>query len=112
MKKLNWRISILEQSNEHLISELKLVNEDKTNSQSKVKPVTKEQFVRIPRDKVASNTYRRIATANTISENTLRTKPKPRTIRTRRIDNTAQNLKVKEDSTTQYLDYLKRVKRK
>ncbi len=112
IKRGQTHISILEQSNEHLISELKLVNEDKTNSQSKVEPVTKEQFVRIPRNKVASNTYRRIATANTISENTLRTKSKPRTIRTRRIDNTAQNLKVKEDSTTQYLYYLKRVKRK
>lgn len=112
IKRGQTHISILEQSNEHLISELKLVNEDKTNSQSKVEPVTKEQFVRIPRDKVPSNTYGRIATANTISENTLRTKSKPRTIRTRRTDNTAQNLKVKEDSTTQYLDYLKRVKRK
>ncbi|MFT0771443.1 hypothetical protein [Psychrobacter aquimaris] len=112
IKRGQTHISILEQSNEHLISELKLVNEDKTNSQSKVEPVTKEQFVRIPRDKVASNTYGRIATANTISENTLRTKSKPRTIRTRCTDNTAQNLKVKEDSTTQYLDYLKRVKRK
>lgn len=112
IKRGQTHISILEQSNEHLISELKLVNEDKTNSQSKVEPVTKEQFVRIPRDKVPSNTYGRIATANTISENTLRTKSKPRTIRTRRTDDTAQNLKVKEDSTTQYLDYLKRVKRK
>jgi tetratricopeptide (TPR) repeat protein len=112
IKRGQTHISILEQSNEHLISELKLVNEDKTNSQSKVEPITKEQFVRIPRDKVASNTYGRIATANTISEHTLRTKSKPRTIRTRRTDNTVQNLKVKEDSTTQYLDYLEKVTRK
>ncbi|WP_201634295.1 hypothetical protein [Psychrobacter immobilis] len=112
IKRGQTHISILEQSNEHLISELKLVNEDKTNSQSKVEPITKEQFVRIPTDKVTSNTYGRIATANTISEHTSRTKSKPRTIRTRHTDNTAQNLKVKKDSTTQYLDYLEKVKRK
>lgn len=112
IKRGQTHISILEQSNEHLISELKLVNEDKTNSQSKVEPITKEQFVRIPTDKVTSNTYGRIATANTISGHTSRTKSKPRTIRTRHTDNTAQNLKVKKDSTTQYLDYLEKVKRK
>jgi len=112
IKRGQTHISILEQSNEHLISELKLVNEDKTNSQSKVEPVTKEQFVRIPRDKVASNTYGRVTTANTISEHTLRTKSKPRTIRTRRTDNTARNLNIKKDSTTQYLDYLEKIKRK
>lgn len=112
IKRGQTHISILEHSNEHLISKLKLVNEDKTNSQSKVEPVTKEQFVRIPRDKVASNTYRRVTAANTISEHTLRTKFKPRTIKTRRTDNTPQNPNIKKDSTTQYLDYLEKIKRK
>lgn len=112
IKRGQTHISILEQSNEHLISELKLANENKNNSQSKVEPFTKEQFVRIPRNKVASNIYGRISTANTISEHTLRTKSNPRAIRTRRTDNTAQNSNIKKDSTTQYLDYLEKVKRK
>ena len=112
IKRGQTHISILEQSNEHLTSELKLIHEDMINSNSEIETVVKERFVRIPRDKVASNTYERRAAANAISKQPLKTKSKPQTIRARCTGNNPQNLNVKKDSTTQYLDYLGKVKSK
>ena len=112
IKRGQTHISILEQSNERLTSELKLINEETISSNSEIETVVKERFVRIPRDKVASNTNERESATNAISKQPLKTKSKPRIIRTRRTDNTTQNLNVKKDSTTQYLDYLEKIKRK
>ena len=112
IKRGQTHISILEQSNERLTSELKLINEETISSNSEIETVVKERFVRIPRDKVASNTNERESATNAISKQPLKTKSKPRIIRTRRTDNTTQKLNVKKDSTTQYLDYLEKIKRK
>ena len=111
IKRGQTHISNLEKSNEHLTSELKLINEEIISTNSEVETVVKERFVRIPRDKVASNTYERKSTTNVISKQPLKAKSKPRIIRTQRTDN-IQNLNVKKDSTTQYLDYLEKIKRK
>ena len=111
IKRGQVHISILEKSNEHLTSELKLINEEIISSNSEIKTVVKERFVRIPRDKVTSNTNQRKSTANEVIKQPLKTKSKPRIIRTRRTDST-QDLDVKKDSTGQYLDYLEKVKRK
>lgn len=111
IKRGQVHISILEKSNEHLTSELKLINEETISSNSEIETVVKERFVRIPRDKVKSNTNQRNSTANEVSKQPLKTKSKPRIIRTRRTDST-QDLNVKKDSTGQYLDYLEKIKRK
>ncbi len=112
IKRGQTHISNLEKSNEHLTSELKLINEEIISSNSEIEKFFKERFVRIPRDKVTSNTSERKSATNAISKQSLKTKSKSRIIRTRLTDNTTQNLNVKKDSTTQYLDYLEKIKRK